>query len=1023
MSFFIKYRELGKLNQEKGNAIWKYGFSKEDFLVLKEELQGSSSIKLDSRDAYIYYATWWTFEYSGGSPSKKSIYESIGGSLIAGLDEAGFYRRAKIGAQRLGVSWISKQNTLYFRTLLLQGGLPLKHMSDNKGHYLSFLTAVLELQPECIEDFAFNQSIIQHLPNSSRNEIIYENCLQLVNAILKGDGVFDSFFGNNDNPLKQIYQKLKDQSKSLTPRTRNVKPKIYWTLSKNENTNLFDVQLRLHLPDLITNDNLSDILGIDCQESEYQFFLNDELVCIFRKTNSGKYRTDWYSQSNYHWDGTTNLLDTYVICNGEKIIVNDFIQYTPELDKPTLWVLFSTEEYRLIKGQTTSNKNAIILHPEKWFTTQKNSQTIIIYDKSIYLTEFEGEIALLKDELEVNFKSGVSSFDWSIRTEYPAWLIKSNIPIVKSIPWVTVYDENDKKIESKLYSIHIRRSNNYEYWEPLNQNRVISTGSYELQINYNGIKATTNFFNIGNLELEYQFNNIDEGKITIKNSNLELRIGNSTEYECKKSDNLLIFKRSQDVIPKNIQMSLKEAGEKNGVNLTVESPLKGFGIFNNEGKLIKNNMALQLHNLNGHRIINNQKDAFNVVISNSTNQNVKIIKTIYTQTLPLIALKEDLHRLFYLGDAMDIKNTLKLSINSAKNDQLHYNISAYPYLLNIDNRLDNYVTTDSLETDSITLGAIPLNTQTELIDVIELENRSGAYFLPGFQHSQEFIIISTGNHCGKLMPRFVSFNPSYSNTEKKEERISRYHTEFQKLELGTTIWLELANYFNKCSNQNLPYSTFDQIRAIGGSSIVAAVSFLWLITQNSTMSDNYFIEKSIPQLEQELGFNFHWIIATDWEKAFEKIENYFLELGNLKQIDIIMDHVIAIVKLKFEYDQLPELYNYLNTKKIIITNRVGNSEIINLRSQLGARILNELPRETPTTNHSYNVPIENHIHVSLLLRTPIAVSESIAGKQAPLNFWVSSPQANKIRRNMQYAQFLNFTFYKALLYQTLNQIK
>jgi hypothetical protein len=189
------------------------------------------------------------------------------------------------------------------------------------------------------------------------------------------------------------------------------------------------------------------------------------------------------------------------------------------------------------------------------------------------------------------------------------------------------------------------------------------------------------------------------------------------------------------------------------------------------------------------------------------------------------------------------------------------------------------------------------------------------------------------------------------------------------------------------------------------------------------MSDNYFIEKSIPQLEQELGFNFHWIIATDWEKAFEKIENYFLELGNLKQIDIIMDHVIAIVKLKFEYDQLPELYNYLNTKKIIITNRVGNSEIINLRSQLGARILNELPRETPTTNHSYNVPIENHIHVSLLLRTPIAVSESIAGRQAPLNFWVSSPQANKIRRNMQYAQFLNFTFYKALLYQTLNQIK
>jgi hypothetical protein len=1023
MSFFNKYRELGKLNQEKGNAIWKYGFTKEDFLILKAELQESNSSTLDSRDAYIYYATWWTFEYSGGSPSKKSIYESIGGGLIKGLEDNAFYRFAKIGAKRLGISWISKQNTLYFRTLLLQGGLPLKHMSDNKGHYLSFLTAVLEIQPDCIEDFAFDQSIIQHLPNSSRNEIIYENCLQLVQAILKGDSLFDSFMGDNDNPLKQIYQKLKDQSKKLTPKTRNVKPKIYWTLSRNESTNFFDIQLRLYLPDILSFENLSDILGIECNESEYQFFLNDELVCFFRKTNSGKYRTDWYSQSNYHWDGTTNLLDTYVICNGDKVVVNDFIQYTPTLDKPTLWVLFSTDEYRLIKGRATSHENAIILHPDTWHASQEISKTIVIYGNSIHLTEFEGEISIVKDELEVNFISGVSSFDWSIRSEYPAWLIKSNIPIVKSMPYVTVFDEHDKKIDPKLYSIQIQRNDNSKLWEPLNQHKIISPGPYTLQITYNDIIATAKFFNIGNLELEYQLRNIDNGSIIIKNSNLKFTVCDSTEYEYENSGNLFSFKRTQDSIPKNIQIGLSEQGNKNGVNLIVESPLKGFGIFNNKGQLIKTNLVLQMNDLHGFRIISNQKDGFNVIISNITNQNVKIIKKINAQSLPLISIKEDLHRLFYLADAMDIKNNLRLTINTGRVDQIHYNVSAYPYQLNIDNRTDNYVTTESVETDAITLGAIPLNTKPEFIDVIELENKNDTYLLPTFQHSQEFIIISTGNHCGKLMPRFVSSNPSYSNTEKKEDRILRYHTEFQKLEIGTDLWLELGIYFNKCSNQNLPYSTFDQIRAIGGSSIVAAVSFLWLITQKSSVEDSYFIEKSIPQLEQELGFNFHWITATDWEKAFEKIENYFLELGNLKQIDIIMEHIIGIVKMKFEYDQLQELYNYLNTKKMSITNRVGNSEIIYLRSQLGARILNELPRETPTTTHNYDVPIETHIQVSLLLRTPIAVSESIAGKQASLNFWASSPQANKIRRNMQYAQFLNFTFYKALLYQTLNQIK
>ena len=68
----------------------------------------------------------------------------------------------------LGINWISKQNTLYFRTLLLQGGLPLNHISSNKSNYKNFLIAVLEEQPEKIEDFIFQSSIINLLPPSSR---------------------------------------------------------------------------------------------------------------------------------------------------------------------------------------------------------------------------------------------------------------------------------------------------------------------------------------------------------------------------------------------------------------------------------------------------------------------------------------------------------------------------------------------------------------------------------------------------------------------------------------------------------------------------------------------------------------------------------------------------------------------------------------------------------------------------------------------------------------------------------------
>ena len=38
------------------------------------------------------------------------------------------YQKAKEGGKKLGWKWIQKENTLYFRTLLLQGGIPLKNL-------------------------------------------------------------------------------------------------------------------------------------------------------------------------------------------------------------------------------------------------------------------------------------------------------------------------------------------------------------------------------------------------------------------------------------------------------------------------------------------------------------------------------------------------------------------------------------------------------------------------------------------------------------------------------------------------------------------------------------------------------------------------------------------------------------------------------------------------------------------------------------------------------------------------------
>jgi len=185
MSFFNSLLQSNELSKHDGRPLWKYMLSNGDFEKLLTELRFTTYLSIDPRDVTLYYAEWWKKNYHGGIPSKSLIFESLSGNTELGFNHKEFYKLAKKGARMLGVKWISKQNTLYFRTLLLQGGLPLSHISENQSKYQEFLSAVLDEQPDTIEDFIFKTYITDILPQSSQNDIIYENCFEIVRSILR----------------------------------------------------------------------------------------------------------------------------------------------------------------------------------------------------------------------------------------------------------------------------------------------------------------------------------------------------------------------------------------------------------------------------------------------------------------------------------------------------------------------------------------------------------------------------------------------------------------------------------------------------------------------------------------------------------------------------------------------------------------------------------------------------------------------------------------------------------------------
>jgi hypothetical protein len=120
-----------------------------------------------------------------------------------------------------------------------------------------------------------------------------------------------------------------------------------------------------------------------------------------------------------------------------------------------------------------------------------------------------------------------------------------------------------------------------------------------------------------------------------------------------------------------------------------------------------------------------------------------------------------------------------------------------------------------------------------------------------------------------------------------------------------------------------------------------------------------------------------------------------------------------------EENGLNEVFDLIMEKKIK-TKRISHMEINTLRSNLGERVLKELPGKSPRIHGDYGIPIKHHKQVKLLIKSPIAVAESIKNVPTDYPIWGPDEIINTIRRNIQYSQYLSPGFYKKVILNILN---
>lgn len=84
---------------------------------------------------------------------------------------------------------------------------------------------MLEEQPETIEDFIFKPEITTLLPKTSQNDLIYENCFEIVRSILNDESDYDQLL-SSDDAIKSISNELKIRKKHLKRNTDYLSQKI-----------------------------------------------------------------------------------------------------------------------------------------------------------------------------------------------------------------------------------------------------------------------------------------------------------------------------------------------------------------------------------------------------------------------------------------------------------------------------------------------------------------------------------------------------------------------------------------------------------------------------------------------------------------------------------------------------------------------------------------------------------------------------------------------------------------------------
>ena len=1034
----------------KNEPFWKLKLTEEEYESLKSTLRNNAdNLASYGEEAALCYAEWWRRDYHGGIPSKEDVAGGIGLNSDLGKD---LFDAAKGALQKHGFTFIhTLKGTLYFRTLLNLGGLPINYIKNgNLGSFSRFLKELVselsvinidwnEADSSMIKQF----NCISYLSKSFNNDNIYDVSMQIAQAIIMDDENLLPYDGN-DKALAELTESLKATHRRAKNQKRVRPLSLHWRLSVVEN----GAAVLFVNMDVVKDIAASSIPGLNTYECySFDVFVAGTLVGKYvRKSydrdDDGNIIDAVYTRittginNDIVWHGEP-VVEVKVRCdNGDRLFLTIAGCYPPNFEYSQVFQMLDDNLYRW--GETANAECNLAIFSSNWITD--GATQVKICGKEFYYKSFTNELMLWNPvsgdtvTLTNTFTPYIAEFSGN----YIPWVEKSNYKILSKIPVVRVYDA-DRNLVSKRSNVKYRfRNDSNGKWHSLSSACVFGCGLVDIKVDFpDGHSVTETFYSIGDMMFESDKEEALSTEIVCScNPVIRPEIEQDDNLEISKvADNRWKISRSREanVCPSVCNFRLYNPGNP-VLCISVAIPFDGVTMTDVYGNLVPNGKVISLPNLANYCIVSHggmgKRRRIYVSYESDKIEDYSQLKRLKDNVIDgfvsLADYNDLIMRMFnlYGSNSFDRSAAVSLNVSDTK---------VYIRKFVLDTTIDNgliRVTDDTEEyTDNFIYNgdvyAIPVgdNVASEKFHPVKLERKSendNLFSFPEDFSYPEVIIFSNPDALRRIIPKWYNRNESDLS---KEERAVRAKTNIQSWQeslnnedvMSGKHWKDVCTAFDICSNFRLPFATYNGLKIIGRNPKLLAnfIIAMWV--------NNYkdVLLQDIDRLEQEMVIAIHWIPAQIWGECmnmllasvpqpllpmmYKKVES-FVEL-----LQDLFDSTIAA-------DIAADFAKYLVADTIEEGNKFTYSEIRDYTAKIHG--LSDNNKDLPSIQFAISRKIEYYPNQALLpayksmINSAICAAENVCDIEECTNLFAYE--------NMEVARIVNF--YRKYFKQTYSEI-